>query len=101
MINRTSRHIVRAPAQPARAARALSLGALGGRLRRDLGWNLAASLPPQLVARAIRDAEAIASLTPYPQLVLPELAREMVEAASAWHRRQQRIFERTSVAFAE
>jgi hypothetical protein len=88
------------PAGAARSAGA-TLGTLGGRLLRELGWTLPAGMPPELAARAVREAEALAALTPYPELMLPELAREKIEAASAWHRRQQRIFERTSVAFAE
>jgi hypothetical protein len=92
---------VKRPSEAGRAAGTTALGALGGRLLRELGWNLPAGTPPGLVARAVREAEALAALTPYPQLLLPELAREKVGAASAWHRRQQRILERTSVAFAE
>ena len=44
---------------------------------------------PHLLHLAITEATALAGGTGYPQLFLPALALEKVEAAAAWHRRQQ------------
>lgn len=44
---------------------------------------------PHLLHLAITEASALAEHTGYPQLFLPALALEKVEAAAAWHRRQQ------------
>ena len=44
---------------------------------------------PHLLHLAITEAAALAERTGYPQLFLPALALEKVEAAAAWHRRQQ------------
>jgi len=45
---------------------------------------------PHLLHLAITEAAALAERTEYPQLFLPALALEKVEAAAAWHSRQQR-----------
>ncbi len=42
----------------------------------------------KLIRAAIREAEAIAWQTPFPHLVFPELAREKIERARDWARRQ-------------
>ena len=44
---------------------------------------------PHLLHLAITEAAALAERTGYPQLFLPALALEKVEAAAAWHSRQQ------------
>jgi hypothetical protein len=51
----------------------------------------AESVPPQLLAQALNEAEALASLTPHPALFLPALAQEKVAAASAWAERQRQL----------
>jgi len=47
---------------------------------------------PHLLHLAITEAAALAERTGYPQLFLPALALEKVEAASAWHLRQRNTF---------
>jgi len=44
---------------------------------------------PHLLHLAVTEAAALAERTGYPQLFLPALALEKVEAAAAWHSRQQ------------
>ena len=44
---------------------------------------------PHLLHLAITEAAALAERTGYPQLFLPALALEKVEAAAAWHSRQR------------
>ena len=44
---------------------------------------------PHLLHLAITEAAALAERTGYPHLFLPALAMEKVEAAAAWHSRQQ------------
>jgi len=44
---------------------------------------------PHLLHLAVTEAAALAEHTGYPQLFLPDLALEKVEAAAAWHSRQQ------------
>jgi hypothetical protein len=44
---------------------------------------------PHLLHLAVTEATALAVRTGYPQLFLPALALEKVEAAAAWHRRQR------------
>jgi len=46
---------------------------------------------------ALKEAEALAFQTPYPQLVFPALAVEKVQAVSAWQARQRRLQQRQSV----
>lgn len=47
---------------------------------------------PHLLHLAITEAAALAERTSFPQLFLPALALEKVEAAAAWHMRQQHTF---------
>jgi len=44
---------------------------------------------PHLLHLAVTEANALAERTGYPQLFLPALALEKVEAAAAWHSRQR------------
>ena len=44
---------------------------------------------PQLFHLAVKEAEAIAWQTPFPQLVLPVLMGEKLERAERWHTRQR------------
>jgi hypothetical protein len=46
---------------------------------------------PQLFHLAVKEAEAIAWQTPFPQLVLPGLLEEKLEKADRWHRRQHSL----------
>jgi hypothetical protein len=50
----------------------------------------------QLLNRAIREAEALAWQTEYPQLVFPTLALEKVQDVARWNARQQAIRRNTS-----
>ena len=52
-----------------------------------------------LFQRAVGEAEALAWLTPFPHLVLPELAREKIRHAQNWAVRQQAIREGRGLAF--
>lgn len=47
--------------------------------------------PEDLLVAALREAEALAGLTPFPGLFLPSLAEEKVERLQDWWTRQQRI----------
>jgi hypothetical protein len=51
----------------------------------------AESVPPLLLAQVLTEAEALASLTPFPALFLPALAEEKVAEARAWTERQRRL----------
>jgi hypothetical protein len=50
----------------------------------------------QLLNRTIREAEALAWQTEYPQLVFPTLAMEKVQNVAGWNARQQAIRRSTS-----
>jgi len=45
----------------------------------------------RMLELALNEAEALAYETDFPLLVFPVLAREKVEAVSAWNRHQQRV----------
>lgn len=47
------------------------------------------AVPEKMFRLALREAEALAWQTSYPQLVFPDLAMEKVRAVAAWHDRQQ------------
>jgi len=51
----------------------------------------------QLFQLALKEAEALAFQTPYPQLVFPALAMEKIQAVSAWQARQERLQQRQSI----
>ena len=57
-------------------------------------------LQPHLVRRAVHDADALASLTAIPHLLLPVLAEEKVQKARSWSLHQQRAFQRSRLAHA-
>jgi len=57
-------------------------------------------LGERLVYQAVNEADALASLTIVPLLVLPTLAEEKVQMAAAWSARQQLLRHDESVAFA-
>jgi hypothetical protein len=50
----------------------------------------------QLLSRTIREAEALAWQTEYPQLVFPTLAMEKVQSVAGWNARQEAIRRNTS-----
>jgi len=50
---------------------------------------------PHLVRRAVYEADALASLTAIPHLLLPVLAEEKVLNARNWSRHQQTAFQRS------
>jgi hypothetical protein len=76
------------------------LSQLKTRLTRELGPQLAPTLPPSSVAHAVNEAYALAALTAHPHLILPVLAEEKVHAAILWQERQRRIRDGQSLAFA-
>jgi hypothetical protein len=78
-----------------------ALPALRERLRIELAQMHLGDLPGHLIAQALRDADSVAAMSPYPQLVLPVLAEEKIQAAKLWHQRQQQILEKTSLTLAE
>ena len=53
-----------------------------------------------LIHQAVDEADALASLTVVPHLLLPVLAEEKVQSARDWSLHQQMILERQSVALA-
>ena len=57
-----------------------------------------ADLEASLVARAVNEADALASLTFAPLLVLPVLAEEKVQQLAAWSARQHALWSGDSVA---
>ena len=59
-----------------------------------------ADVGPRLVYQAVNEADALASLTFVPLLVLPALAEEKVQKAAAWSAHQRALRGADSVAFA-
>jgi hypothetical protein len=59
-----------------------------------------AEVGPRLVYQAVNEANALASLTIVPLLVLPALAEEKVQKAAAWSAHQRSVLRSDSVAFA-
>jgi hypothetical protein len=59
-------------------------------------WNLAAeyklALPERLFRVAVNEAESLAQETEYPQLVFPALAKEKIEAVSAWYNHGESLY---------
>lgn len=82
------------------AAASLALKDFKQTLFTQFANELDATLPPEIVARALNEAEALAALTPQPLLFLPALAGERVEAALRWWRRQQRVRDDDALSFA-
>lgn len=93
-----------APATPVRLERPdASVSALLCGLRAQLRSQYLAEHGRALNARwvdlALLEAEALAAASPFPLLVLPELAREKVATALRWTRRQAVIRQRGAIAF--
>jgi energy-converting hydrogenase Eha subunit E len=59
-----------------------------------------AEVGPRLVYQAVNEADALASLTFVPLLVLPALAEEKVRQAAAWAAHQRAILHSDAMAFA-
>ena len=78
-----------------------AMSVLRERLRIELAQMHLGELPGHLIAQALRDADSVAAMNPFPQLVLPVLAEEKIQAAKLWHQRQQQILEKTSLTLAE
>jgi hypothetical protein len=57
-------------------------------------------LGPRLVYQAVNEADALASLTVVPLLVLPTLAEEKVRKAAMWTARQRSLLRSDAIAFA-
>ncbi|MEN9675045.1 MAG: hypothetical protein RIS76_941 [Verrucomicrobiota bacterium] len=53
----------------------------------------AGDLPVNLLSQALNEAEALATLTPFPALFLPALAEEKITDARIWFERQRQIRE--------
>ena len=56
--------------------------------------------PPALLEQAVNEADALASLTPFPALFLPALLEEKVAQVRAWNKRQRRVLADSEVSFA-
>jgi hypothetical protein len=59
-----------------------------------------ADVGPRLVYQAVNEADALASLTVVPLLVLPTLAEEKVQKAAAWTAHQRLVLGSDVLAFA-
>jgi hypothetical protein len=73
------------------------------KLKHELIFKLSAeyaNVGLRLVSQAVNEADALASLTPVPTLVLPTLAEEKVQEAAAWSARQRSVLRSDCVAFA-
>jgi hypothetical protein len=57
-------------------------------------------IEPRLIHQAVNDADALASLTFAPLLLLPVLAEEKVQEIGAWSSRQRAVLNGQSLAFA-
>ena len=73
------------------------------KLKHELIYQLSAEYAEvglRLVTQAVNEADALASQTPVPVLVLPTLAEEKVKEAAAWSARQQSVLRSHSIALA-
>ncbi|HEY3854836.1 MAG TPA: hypothetical protein VGO67_10625 [Verrucomicrobiae bacterium] len=73
------------------------------KLKYELIYQLSAEYAAvglRLVTQAVNEADALASLTPVPTLVLPALAEEKVQQAAAWSARQRSVLASVSRTFA-
>lgn len=93
------RNRLASPQRSAPAPKPEDLHALKERMSEEFVAAYRGSLDPDLVRQAVREANSIASTTPYPALFLPSLAEEKVRLARAWSNRQRIIHEQT-MAFA-
>ncbi len=70
--------------------------ALKAELLENFRRDFALTSNGHLIRRALDEAEALAWLTPFPQLFLPELAEEKVQELRLWWDRQQQVWLRQS-----
>jgi hypothetical protein len=59
-----------------------------------------ANVAPRLVYQAVNEADALASLTTVPLLVLPTLAEEKVQEVAAWTAHQRSLLHSDSITLA-
>jgi hypothetical protein len=78
---------------------ALTAEKLKSALVKRLGAEYA-EVGPRLVYQAVNEADALASLTSVPLLLLPALAEEKVRKAAAWTAHQRAVLGGDHVAFA-
>jgi hypothetical protein len=69
-------------------------------VRSQLAERFGSILPPKLLEQTLNEAEGIAWGTQVPHLVLPLIAEEKLIEARRWWVRQQRVLDRSAVAFA-
>ncbi len=62
-------------------------------------WQPRFSLSDPSLHLALGEAEALAWQTAFPHLVFPELAREKINKAIAWQRRQEEVHASSTVVF--
>lgn len=79
------------PLQRLSAKASASLSAYRRALLEALTATDSGDLPISLLSQALNEAEALATLTPYPALFLPALAEEKITDARLWFERQQKI----------
>ncbi len=79
------------PLQRVSGTTAASLAAYRTALLEALTETDAGDLPVHLISQALNEAEALATLTPFPALFLPALADEKINSARRWFERQQRL----------
>lgn len=70
------------------------VGMLKTKLIEQFRSEFASARHDRLIRHAVREAEALAWLTPFPHLFLPMLAEEKVRIAHAWRERQQQVMGR-------
>src|SRR5687767_10272039 len=70
------------------------------RVTANLALEFAGVLNPGAVRRVVNEADALASITPFPALFLPTLAEEKAQNALEWENRQ-RLIRARSMAMAE
>jgi hypothetical protein len=75
---------------PARCARKFQN--LKEKISAELQWRFA-SLPVQLLEKAVNEAAGLAANTPFPSFFLPVLAEEKAILLSQWERKQRAIQE--------
>ena len=76
------------------------LAGLRGQLRAAFLAEYGRELSAPWVNHALREAEALAFLTPFPALVLPALAQEKISEILQWLHRQRLVRERNVIFFA-
>ncbi len=65
-----------------------------------LSLQSGSELPKSLIHQAVHEADALATLTPFPALFLPTLLEEKVALARDWSKRQRRLLGGRQIALA-